>query len=154
MPTKEEIDNHYNYDPITGVFTPVLTHAVYLSTRGYLDLWIGGSVYRAHRCAMVTSGISIDGFEVDHINGDVSDNRISNLRTVDRGMNCRNAKIYKTNSSGVTGVLFNKNNGKWTAAIQINKVRKHLGYFNDFNDAVAARKDSEKGLDFTPRHGK
>lgn len=46
------------------------------------------------------------GLELDHINGDNSDNRIENLRLVERRINCRNRKMRSDNSTGTTCVKF------------------------------------------------
>ena len=46
----------------------------------------------------------------------------------------------RTNTSGHTGVSFNKTAGKWTASIQRGGKQRHLGTFSDIEDAIAARK--------------
>lgn len=43
-------------------------------------------------------------FLIDHIDGDILDNRISNLRDVHNVINRRNTKMNKNNISGITGV--------------------------------------------------
>lgn len=50
----------------------------------------------------------------------------------------------KNNTSGVSGVTWNKQMEKWTAEITINKKRKYLGTFSRKEDAIKARKDAEK----------
>ena len=53
------------------------------------------------------------GKVIDHINGIKTDNRVSNLRVVDRRTNQRNMKQPSTNTTGATGVSFNMvNNGR------------------------------------------
>lgn len=87
--------------------------------------------------------------ELDHDNGDKTDNRISNLLKSNPGANNKNKRMPKNNSSGVTGVTFNKAVGKWRAFIG----RKYLGSFTDFNDAVVARSIALADEGYTARHG-
>jgi hypothetical protein len=49
---------------------------------------------------------STDNLEIDHIDGNPLNNKISNLRLVSREINGRNCKINSRNSSGITGVSF------------------------------------------------
>lgn len=50
------------------------------------------------------------------------------------------------NTSGHTGVYFNKRNQKWQAYINYKKKRYHLGFFEDIDDAIRARKEGEEKL--------
>jgi hypothetical protein len=91
--------------------------------------------------------------EVDHINGCRSDNRIENLREVDRATNCRNRGLRSDNVSGRVGVGFHKRTGKWRARIQINGRSVSLGSFWRMHDAVYARLNAEREHGFGPNHG-
>ena len=85
-----------------------------------------------------------DGMVVDHINGNKSDNRRSNLRVVSAHQNSMNNGISRANSSGVTGVYYRKDRGKWKAGICFN--RKQVWWpklFDTFDEAVAARRALE-----------
>lgn len=83
---------------------------------------------------------------IDHIHGKVSrnDNRKSNLRVATHSQNSMNTKLRSDNSSGVAGVTFEKFTNKWRSYITVNKKRKTLGRFDNFEDAVRARKDAEE----------
>jgi hypothetical protein len=61
----------------------------------------------------------------------------------------RNAKKQCNNTSGVTGVDFHKETKKWRSMIAVNGKRFHIGYFNDFDEAVLARVTVEKCLDWS-----
>ena len=84
------------------------------------------------------------GFEVDHINGNTLDNRKANLRVCSHSENCKNQPVRKNNSSGFTGVTFNKEKQKWTAQITINKKVTNLGRFNNKEDAILAYKTASE----------
>ena len=86
------------------------------------------------------------GMHIDHINRDKLDNRIENLRCVTPGQNILNSKLSKNNTSGVTGVRFQPRGGKWTARVMIDRKEKHLGSFETFEEAKAAREKAVRDL--------
>jgi hypothetical protein len=90
---------------------------------------------------------------VDHIDGKKDNNSWSNLREVTTGENARNVFIKSNNTSGVTGVYFDKARDAWCAEIQVNKIKKHLGRFKTKQAAIDARKLAQSKKDFTARHG-
>lgn len=81
-------------------------------------------------------------FDIDHINHNTVDNRKNNLRIVTRSQNQMNTKLRSNNTSGVKGV--SKQDNKWKVSIQVNKESKYIGLFDNFDDAVKARKNAEK----------
>lgn len=82
-----------------------------------------------------------DGMEIDHINRIKDDNRIENLRVVTKRQNCCN---LSTNTSGIPGVIWCKQQKKWRARIWVNGKNKHLGLFENIEDAKVARKKAEQ----------
>jgi hypothetical protein len=93
--------------------------------------------------------------ELDHIDRNRTNNRISNLREATPSQNCMN-RIYSTNTSGVPGVSYDKRYSKWVAYIKINHKRIQLGYFTDFDDACQARWDAEDQYfgEYAARHSR
>lgn len=94
-----------------------------------------------------------DPVEVDHINGIGTDNRIANLRSVERVANCRNVRMSKANTTGCVGVHRVKSKDKWVARIEVDGKRIHLGFHEEFSDAVKARKEAEIFYGFHVNHG-
>ena len=86
----------------------------------------------------------IKGRFADHINRLRYDNRRENLREANAAENAQNSSLAKNNTSGVIGVNFHKRVGKWNARIYIDKKRIHIGFFNDFEEAVKARLKAEE----------
>lgn len=100
----------------------------------------GGKLVELHRWIMgEPSGIC-----VDHINGNTLDNRRENLRAVKNSTNIRNGKVRTNSTSGVTGVRYRTDRGKWEARIRVNYKILVLGQFATKGDAVKARKQAEK----------
>lgn len=86
-----------------------------------------------------------DGTVVDHINGNVLDNRKCNLRVCTVAENIRNSRMKKTNTTGYKGVTYNKGRNKYIAQICVNRKQMNLGYFDTPEEAHAAYcKASEK----------
>lgn len=81
---------------------------------------------------------------VDHINRNPLNNRRNNLRKTDFQGNAMNRSIQNNNTSTVVGVNWYKRYSKWRAFIKINHKSIHLGYFEDFNEAVKVRKEAEQ----------
>lgn len=82
---------------------------------------------------------------IDHIKHNTLDNRKSKLRKCTNSQNNMNHIKRIDNTSGVTGVCFDKRINKWYAQIKVkNKKRITLGYFTNFEEAVVARKEAEQ----------
>jgi hypothetical protein len=120
--------------------------------QGYKTGSIHNRVYQAHRVIWAMHHGRWPQGQIDHINGDRSDNRIENLREVDAFLNSQNAKRRADNTSGTAGVTFFKGRNQWTARICVNGRKHHLGYFPSAEDAAAARKEAEIKLGFLARH--
>lgn len=87
-----------------------------------------------------------EGLQIDHINGNRSDNRRCNLRCVPPSMNSlnQNNRLRKNNTHGFRGVALHKPSGLWQARLSINKRRYNLGYFKTAKEASTAYKKAAK----------
>lgn len=91
--------------------------------------------------------------QIDHEDGDGLNNKISNLRLATHTENMHNKGRYRNNSSGHVGVHWYARYSKWCASGRHNDKRKTIGYFDNIEDAIAARKAWEVDKDFSHRHG-
>ena len=83
------------------------------------------------------------GMVVDHINGDMLDNRLCNLRVVSQSENLFNTKMYSSNSTGYKGVCYDDNAKKYKASIRVNGKAKHIGLYTTAEEASLARQTYE-----------
>jgi len=109
--------------------------------------------YKAHRVVWALHYGEWPKGEIDHINGDPSDNRICNLRDVPHSKNQKNLKRrYK--SKKPMGVQWRSDVGKWRARITVDGQFVSLGYFYEKEDAIKAREIAERRYGFGPSHGR
>ena len=122
---------------------------------GYIRIKFQGKFVYAHRLIMFfLVGDYDQTLQVDHIDHDRLNNRIENLRLVTNSINGKNTKMHKNNTTGVTGVTFDKNRNKYKAQIVVNHKLDNLGRFNTFEEAVQARLQAEIKYGYHPNHGK
>lgn len=178
LPTPDELRQLLRYEPETGkLFWRERNRTYFQSTTpaGKVRLWnemnagreaftsvdwsghmygrILGRHFSTHRVAWAIYYGAWPSGVIDHINGDPTDNRINNLRDVTPLENSRNGPLAPKNTSGVTGVYFNKKSQKWRAYIGLKNKQVNLGMFEDFETAAEARKRAEKELGYHPNHG-
>lgn len=178
-PSKQYAYSHaaklVNYDGATGVFIWLKREGSDSKTRqfntrfsgkecgcdngkGYssIKIRIDGELFTlaAHRLAWLIAYGEMPVYDIDHIDGNRSNNKIDNLRAVTKALNCRNAKMLKSNTSGVTGVTLDKSTGKWRARARVNRKMYSIGCFDDIAAAEAAVKSFRLANGFTARHGR
>ena len=95
-----------------------------------------------------------EGMTIDHIDGDPQNNALSNLRLVTQSDNMKNAKLRVDNKSGVPGVRWCKHRQKWAVQITSRGNMQALGRYDDWFEAVCARKSAEVSYGFHPNHGR
>lgn len=163
--SKEYFCEILNYDPETGMVSwrsdrrngakagDEVGHTAVTDGIEYRSVCIDGVSRRVHRIIWIMFYGEWPKGTVDHRNGNGLDNRIENLRDVTEQQNQRNKKRCVKNKSGVTGVHWCERSHKWISQISDKEKRIYLGRFDDFSEAVSARKDAEKNLGYASEHG-
>jgi hypothetical protein len=117
---------------------------------GYRRISINHRWHKAHR-VIWTWVTSLTPVEIDHRNGDPLDNRLANLRDVNRLENQRNRKLNTNSKTGVSGVHVDKRTGRFQAMISILGKQQRLGSFTTLDAAIQARNAAERALGFAKR---
>jgi hypothetical protein len=136
--TKELVSEYIAYDSETGFFKRLKTSGskkagskVGVKNDRYLMVNICGKRLRGHQLAWLLNYGYIPK-TIDHINGNGLDNRLCNLREVTQQQNVQNIrKPPKHNTSGFMGVSYYKAGNKYSAHINLDGKKKHLGYFSE-----------------------
>jgi hypothetical protein len=158
MPTQAELKKRFSYDSLVGRLVyleapsrnqpqRVGTFAGSKHCEGGWSVSYRGKCYLHCRLVWVWYyGQDPGDNEIDHIDGDRSNDRIENLRLATRAQQQWNIGVTKKNSSGMKGVSFYKRLGLWRADIRVEGRQKNLGYFKNKADAAAAYKSAALAL--------
>lgn len=145
--TAERVRELLHYDPETGVLTWACDgyHNTYragevagrLAASGYVIVKVAQRRYRAHRVAWALHYGKWPDYEIDHINGVRTDNRIENLRDVPRQVNAQNIVRSKvTVKNPYQGITPGKRS--WTAQISFKGRTHRIGSFPTAEEAHQA----------------
>jgi hypothetical protein len=143
--TREEkiklaIEKGFTYNEITGKIYSRFGREIKSKTNGYIDIAIRDSNKQfhlyGHQFAFYYKYKKIVE-QIDHKDGDRTNNKIDNLREVTHRQNTLNKVKVK-------GYYFNKNRKKYVAEIGVDYKRIYLGYFNTEQEARQAYLDAKK----------
>lgn len=140
--TAEQLRDRFDYNKETGVFTwrnnPVKrgyrkegTPTGTLNAMGYIVIGINYKLHHAHRLAWLYVHGEWPKNNIDHIDGNPSNNRLDNLREATQGQNMQNqSKPQSRNKSGCLGVHWCIRDHKWIAKIGFDGRQKFIGRFD------------------------
>lgn len=121
-----------------------------LNTNGYYQGKMHGRNLLAHRVIFLyVAGYIPD--QIDHDNRIRTDNRWINLIESNYTKNMQNKTAYATNSSGMSGVTYDRDAQIRRVRINANGLRIHLGRFTSYDEAAAARLSAEQQYGYKRR---
>lgn len=122
------------------------------SGKSYVQVTIFDRGYLAHQ---VVFAIIHDRWpsQIDHINGDGTDNRSENIREVESKTNSRNRRRSSMNTSGIVGVGWSRQRSRWCASISGAKGVEFLGRYKSKFEACCVRKSAENKNNYHVNHG-
>jgi hypothetical protein len=154
--SQDELQKRVHYDPETGKFTwlpsagPHGGHAGCeagtLTSGGYIQIGMNYKSMLAHRLAWLYMTGSWPDCQIDHIDGNRTNNRFSNLRSVNRQQNVLNS-LRKSTTSPYPGVS-RPRNGRFRAMIKSGDKSRVIGYSDSEKEAYALYL-----MDFAEHHG-
>jgi hypothetical protein len=105
------------------------------NNRGYRRISINNRQYKEHRLAWLYIYDKWPRADIDHINGDPSDNRLCNLREATRSQNIAGMRAV---SGRIRGVNWYRRDRKYRAKIRFNGKDIYLGSFDNPQEAAVA----------------
>ncbi len=147
MLTQEYLKSILHYDLETGIWTWLVKRRPNIKIGniagnkdfyGYIRIKIDGKTYRAHRLAWFYMTGEWPEDQLDHKNLNKSNNVWDNLREANNSKNQANKYKYSNNTSGIKGVVWDKQRSLWRAQIRTNKKTINLGRYVDKNQAALA----------------
>lgn len=146
LPSIQRIREIFQYDHETGLITRTVTVspngqkgwiAGTPCGNGYLSVRVDNTRIKAHRLAWAMFHGEWPTRQIDHINGEKSDNRISNLRDVTASENKQNLRSGRAGRKAgkLLGTSYCKRDKTWSSRIELNGNRIHLGTFTTEEEA-------------------
>lgn len=157
MPSRDVLNSALHYDPETGIlrWRDGLTkrgkpraksgrEAGGLDASGYRRV----AINRVHQWAHRVIWVMMTGeapYQIDHINGDRSDNRWANLRAATHAQNLHNRGRSRNNATGFKGV-YRHTSGRYAAQIGSGRKVTYLGLFDTPEAASVAYANAAASL--------
>lgn len=154
MITQERLKQLLHYNHETGVFTRIESNRTdrlgkqpgSRNTKGHIQIRLDGTLYVAHRLAWLYMNGGFPVNQLDHIDGDKTNNKITNLREATNKQNQENVPLQVNNTSGYRGVSFDKRLKKFRAYVCHNRQKITLGLFDTAELAASAAKKARDQL--------
>ena len=152
LPSQKQLKKLFKYDEETGRFIrishPVKNQQHLIGkvagsrhSEGGWQVSVNNTNYLNCRLVwMYNFGEDPGDLEIDHKDGDRSNDRLDNLRIANREQQQANITINRRNTSGHKGVSWYKRLGKWRVDVK----GKTIGYYTDLQEAIKARLDTAK----------
>jgi hypothetical protein len=152
--TQEKLKKVLNYDPLTGVFTWLVSGPGIVSnqeagsvSKGRRRIMVFGRRYAASRLAFFYMTGRWPQPTIDHRDRNPLNNAWDNLQEAGWEEQTINQKLASNNRSGVRGVCKKYRSTRWRAYLRTGGVTKSLGHYDTLEEAIAARRRAEEARD-------
>lgn len=162
LPPLHVLEEHFEYQPWTGKLLAAKDYRLWReglevgwsNALGYRQVRLHGKSYYVHRIIwVIIHGEISPHMEVDHIDGNPSNNAIYNLRLVTASQNARNQKLHRRNTTGVQGIsTLVRADGSPKFILRMGGT--HLGVFDTLEAAAQRRLELAERYGFHPNHGR
>lgn len=147
--THKKLLEMFSYDDVLGIFKRRSVSRKSLSigevagcvhkSGGYVHIKINGFAYMAHRLAWLYVNGDWPSGHIDHIDGNRTNNAISNLRDVSRSINLQNQKrAHAGKKYGLPLGVHLSGGGRFMAQLRVQGKNKSFGTFDTPELAYAA----------------
>ena len=151
--TQSRLQELVSYDQKTGIFhrllpvSNILAGPIHAKPNkiGYTRMHVDGRLYYLHRLAWLYV-YGVWPVEIDHIDGNKANNKLSNLRDVSHAQNMQNMSKKSKAASGLKGAYFHPDCKMWQAKIRYQNKTKSLGYFKTPEEASAMYLQAKSNL--------
>ena len=156
--TLKVLKDRLDYDPLTGDFSTKINvgrmrigkKVGRINPNGYLYIGVKLHRYLAHRLAWFYIYGKWPDIEIDHINRNKLDNRISNLRDTTASLNQKNRNaLSKNNQTGFLGVV-KHNKGGYVARVKNNNKSIHIKHCATAEEASKAYLNYKQQMGWLP----
>lgn len=153
--TQAQLRNEISYDSITGEFKWLRSLRTRKATNrvgsynqyGYLIITVFCRKYAAHRLAWLYMHGEFPNGVIDHIDGNKTNNAISNLRVVTQAINVQNRrKAGKASTTGILGAGWDSRTNSFKSRIQLGGKSIWLGRFKTAREAHQAYVSAKRRL--------
>lgn len=155
-PSHQRLWELFTYSPGTGILAWKTrkggrlagTRAGNVERSGYRVVKLDDQIFKEHRIIWAYCTGEWPAVEIDHVDGDKTNNRVSNLRTVTRNGNAQNLRGGR-GKSPLLGAHWNTEAGRWRSKIVADGKQKFLGYFSTPEEAHEAYLRAKRELHST-----
>jgi len=146
MVNKELLQDIFSYDNGNLYWKTIKSKKVkagqkvgYVGSKGYVSAQLGRITYSLHRLIWIFHNGNIeDNYTIDHIDRNILNNKIENLRLATYSQNRQNSGKRPNNTSGYKNVYWVAKSRKWRVKCIVQGSSKNGGSYVLIDDAVKA----------------
>ncbi len=141
----KRLNEDYVYDSFTGRILEKnsLKDKSTQTHRGYRRIYAAGGEFALHRLIFFFKHGYFPKI-VDHIDGDLFNNKVENLQDCTQSVNIAKAKKFRTNTTGFTGVSYHKEAKKYESYFWKDYKKIYCGLFDTAEEAYKARQENKE----------